>query len=93
MYNLGYACVNMSLSYPREWGGMPRGTQRITTNRSMIRKTFDAKGLPYASELALANCQDLLKILQWNESRGIRFFRISSNMFPWASEYQIKDLL
>ena len=92
MYNLGYACVNMSLSYPREWGDMPRGTQRVTTNRSMIRKTFDAKGLPYASELALANCQDLLKILQWNESRGIRFFRISSNMFPWASEYQIKDL-
>ena len=58
----------------------------------MIRRTFDEGGLPYASELALANCRDLLKILRWNEQHDIRFFRISSDIFPWASEYKLSDL-
>ncbi len=67
-------------------------SKRVTTNRSMIRRTFDERGLPYASELALANCRDLLKILRWNEQHDIRFFRISSDIFPWASEYKLSDL-
>ena len=92
MYNLGYACVNMSLSYPQEWGGKPRGTPRITTNRTMIRKTFNQKGLGYASELALQNCLDLEKIIEWNEQNGIKFYRMSSNLFPWASEYRFEQL-
>jgi UV DNA damage endonuclease len=84
-YNLGYACINMGLSErPKK--------QRITTNRSMIKRTFQEKGLPYASELALQNCKDLLKILEWNHQNDIRFFRISSNLFPWASEYQLSEL-
>jgi UV DNA damage endonuclease len=90
--NLGYACINMELSNPQQWGGQPRGVERITTNRSMIRRTFDERGLPYASELALKNCQDLLKILQWNEKNDINFFRLSSDLFPWASEYKLSDL-
>ena len=92
MYNLGYACVNMQLSYPKEWGNQPRGTQRITTNRSMIRKTFDAKGLPYASELTLQNVLDLEKIIQWNEDHGIKFYRMSSDIAPWHSEYEMEEL-
>jgi len=85
MTNLGYACINMHLS------GLPK-SQRVTTNRSMIRRTFNDRGLPYASELALANCRDLLTILKWNEQHDIRFFRISSDIFPWASEYKLSDL-
>ncbi len=84
-YNLGYACINMGLSErPKK--------QRITTNRSMIKRTFQEKGLPYASELVLQNCKDLLKILEWNHQNDIRFFRLSSNLFPWASEYQLSEL-
>ena len=56
---LGYACINTELS------NVPK-SKRITTNRSMIKRTFLAKGIPYASELALQNCMDLLKILKWN---------------------------
>ena len=82
---LGYACINMELSKAPK-------SKRVTTNRSMIRRTFDERGLPYASELALANCRDLLKILRWNEQHDIRFFRISSDIFPWASEYKLSDL-
>ena len=83
--NLGYACINLGMSErPKK--------QRVTTNRSMIRRTFDQKGIPYASELALQNCYDLEAIMEWNEAVGIRFFRLSSNIFPWASEYDLEDL-
>jgi UV DNA damage endonuclease len=34
----------------------------------------------------------LLKILKWNKENGISFFRISSEMFPWASEYALESL-
>jgi len=83
--NLGYACINMTLSE------QPK-SKRITTNRSMIKRTFRAKGLAYASELALQNSRDLLTILKWNEQHDIRFFRISSDIFPWSSEYRLSDL-
>ena len=83
--NLGYACINMGLS------SLPK-SKRVTTNRSMIKRTFQEKGLPYASELALQNCMDLFTILQWNEANGIKFYRLSSDIFPWSSEYNLKDL-
>lgn len=85
MKNIGYACLNTELS------DVPKN-ERVTTNRTMIRRTFDAKGLPYASELALQNCRDLLKVLEWNERNGFPFFRLTSNLFPWASEYKLSDL-
>jgi UV DNA damage endonuclease len=87
MINLGYACINMSLSYPDQ-----RGVERITTNRSMIKRTFKQKGVQYASQLALQNVKDLYKILQWNEQHSIKFYRLSSDIFPWASNYNIEDL-
>jgi len=82
---LGYACINMTLS------DVPK-SKRVTTNRSMIKKTFQAKGLKYASELSLQNARDLFKILVWNEKNGIKFYRMSSDIFPWMSEYSIEDL-
>lgn len=85
MQVLGYACINMGMSeQPKK--------KRVTTNRSMIKRTFQQKGLPYASELALQNCKDLIKILKWNHQNDIHFFRMSSEIFPWASEYQLSDL-
>jgi UV DNA damage endonuclease len=89
---IGYACINMQLSNPKEYGGAPRGTKKITTNRSMIKRTFLAEGTSYASELGLQNVKDLYKILQWNEENGFNFFRLSSNLFPWASEYNWDQL-
>ncbi|UFH53411.1 UV DNA damage repair endonuclease UvsE [Spirosoma sp. KNUC1025] len=79
--NVGYACINLSLQ-----------VDKITTNRGMIRKTFTERGIAYASELALKNVQDLLKIVDWNLKNGLHLFRISSDLFPWASEYRIADL-
>lgn len=62
------------------------------TNRGMIKKTFVEKGIAYASELALKNVQDLLTIVDWNLANGFGLFRISSDLFPWASEYRIASL-
>ena len=58
----------------------------------MIKRTFTERGLPYASELALLNLKDLNKILVWNLENNIYFYRISSDIIPWASEYDITDL-
>ena len=82
---IGYACINTGFSE------RPK-SQRITTNRTMIKKTFDAKGIHYASELTLSNVTDLMEIVKWNEENGIKFFRMSSEMFPWASHYNIDDM-
>tara|TARA_R110000803_G_scaffold195233_2_gene258415 strand:- start:185 stop:1021 length:837 start_codon:yes stop_codon:yes gene_type:complete len=57
----------------------------------MIKRTFKAKGIKYASELSLANVRDLKKIIQWNEDHNIKFYRFSSDIFPWASEYEVED--
>ena len=85
MKNFGYACINMGFS------NRPK-SKRITTNRSMIRKTFDERGINYASELALQNVQDLHRILHWNLANDIYFYRLSSDIFPWASEYEMEEL-
>jgi len=79
--NLGYACINMNL---RKEG--------VTTNRSMIRRTFNEKGIDYASELSLNNVRDLYRIIEWNHEVGIKLFRLSSEMFPWLSEYKMENL-
>ena len=89
---IGYACINMQLSYPTKYGNKPRGTQPITTNRSMIRRTFDEKGVDYASELTLQNVKDLNSIIGWNILHGYDFYRLSSDMAPWKTEYEWDDL-
>ncbi len=78
---LGYCCINLSLR-----------DQGVTTNRGMIRKTFDEKGLTYVSELIQRNLVDLLTILTWNHVNSIQVYRMSSDLFPWMSEYKLEDL-
>ena len=79
--NVGYACINTQLS-----------DKGITTNRGMIKRTFQERGVRYASELALQNVTDLIEILLWNSKNGYKFFRLSSDIFPWNSEYQFEEL-
>lgn len=77
----GYACINTTLA-----------EKDVIVNRSMMRKTFLQKGLSYASELALKNVSDLEKVIDWNIRYRILFYRMSSDMFPWMSEYEIEQL-
>ncbi len=45
----GYACISMKLSYPQKYGGKEKGVEPITTGRTMIKRTFESKGVDYAS--------------------------------------------
>ena len=85
MRNYGYACINQGFNQ------RPK-SQRITTNRTMIKRTFQERGIEYASDLALQNLRDLRKILEWNLANDIYFFRISGDIIPWASEYNLHDM-
>jgi UV DNA damage endonuclease len=78
--NIGYACINLSLG------------KKITTNRTMVKRTFIAKGVDYVSDLVLQNVADLERIIDWNEEMGIKMYRMSSDMFPWATEYEFTEL-
>ncbi|KAI9828091.1 MAG: UV-damage endonuclease [Thelocarpon impressellum] len=44
-----------------------------------------ARGRAYVEALGLANARDIVKMLRWNDRYGIKFFRLSSEMFPFAS--------
>lgn len=78
----GYACINMHL----------QKNFKVTTNRGMIKRTFKAKGINYASELAEHNTRNILPILKWNRQNNIEVFRLTSCLLPWGSEYEIEDL-
>lgn len=82
MINLSYCCINLTLQ--KKFG--------YTTNRTMRKSTFEQKGIAWASELAKQNVSDLKKILEWNVQNNIKGFRVTSNLFPWASEYDLHSL-
>ncbi len=78
---IGYACINLTL---QEKG--------LFCTKNMTRKTWLEKGLPYASQLGLRNVTALMHILDWNIANGIGVFRMTSDLFPWHSEYQLEEL-
>ena len=86
MKNIGYCCIPMGCNE-----GKPK-KEHITVNRGMVRRTFDAKGLPYVSELIIENLKDTLKVLDYNLKNHIYIYRLSSDSFPWMSEYEFSDL-
>ena len=87
--NFGYACVNMQLLNPRKFG---LSHEKVISNRGMIKKTFIEKGVEYASDLSLKNCKDLFQIIKWNKNNNFQFFRITSDLFPWCSQYELHQL-
>lgn len=80
---VGYACMNLTL---RE------ESPSVRCNRDMQKKTWESEGLRKASRLALQNTRDLVKILTWNISQDIYFYRCTSDFFPWNSEYELQEL-
>lgn len=83
---IGYCCICLGINEGRAKKDL------ISVNRGMVKKTFDAKGLPYVSELVILNLQDTLKILDYNIKNSILVYRMSSEMFPWLTHYSLSDL-
>ena len=80
MTRLGYACLNVTLG-PKK-GGF----------RSMIKRTWAQKGLPYASSLMMENVKVLAGIVNWNVKNNIQVYRMTSTLAPWCSEYEFDAL-
>jgi UV DNA damage endonuclease len=74
MIRIGYACISIPL---RKKG--------VYTGRTVMLATIKKKGssaLTLLQELSMQNITDLAAIIAYNETIGIRFFRITSNLFP-----------
>jgi UV DNA damage endonuclease len=76
---IGYACISSIL-------------KENSTNRTARLKTYKEYGLPLVSSLALQNVKDLIELIKHNEKNNIKFFRMSSNIFPWQSTYELEEL-
>lgn len=80
---LGYPCLNRTLRDRAD---------PLRCNRSMQKKTFESRGLEYVSELTRQNFADLYEILQWNLDHDIRFYRCTSDLVPWNSQFELSAL-
>lgn len=74
---LGYACLNTILRSSKP--------DPIFCSRTCRIDTIYKRGLDFAKDLGIRNVKDLAKLIQWNEENRIRFMRISSDLFPFAS--------
>jgi UV DNA damage endonuclease len=86
MNRVGYCCISLGINE-----GLKK-KDHISVNRSMIKKTFESKGLAYVSQLIIPNLEDTLKVLKYNQRKGIKVYRMSSDSFPWMSHYRFSDL-
>jgi len=86
MNRIGYCCIAIGCNEGK------KKKDHITVNRGMVRRTFDVKGLPYVSELIIDNLKDTLDLLKYNIKNDIYVYRLSSDSFPWMSEYRFQDL-
>jgi UV DNA damage endonuclease len=86
MNRIGYCCIAIGCNDGK------KKKDYITVNRGMVKKTFDARGLPYVSELVIENLKDTLELLKYNLKNDILVYRMSSDSFPWMSEYNFEDL-
>lgn len=75
---------DIRLGYPGE-----NLTTGLRTNRThLLNDRHPNEIIPKCIVDAKKNLRDLLKILEWNESKGIRFYRINSGLFPHISNWR-----
>lgn len=71
----------------------PSQPEHATKNRpDKEQPAYLRRGQQFVENLAIANCKDMVKMLKWNDKYNIKFFRLSSEAFPFAShpEYGYK---
>jgi UV DNA damage endonuclease len=67
----------------------PSQPEHATKNRPDKSQPADIRrGQKWVEELGLANARDIIKMLRWNDKYGIKFMRLSSEMFPFASHIE-----
>ena len=79
---LGLCCMNITLKENK----VP-----VYAARRMIVRIINEKGIEELKRRILANLNDLLKMIQWNEWNGIRVFRLSSELFQHKNNPKVPD--
>ncbi len=77
---MGYCCINVHL---RSLG--------IFTSRTCRLETIKERGIEYAYQLATKNLNDMAAIFRWNFNNKIFLYRMSSEMFPFATHPEYRD--
>jgi len=79
---LGLCCINTELRSQNP---------PIFCSRTMIMRSIKEKGVNTLKEKILQNIKDIIKMIEWNEAKGIRVMRLSSNLFPHKTNPKIED--
>ena len=79
---LGLCCLNITLRDIKP---------SIYPSRSIIQRIIIEKGLDELKSRVINNCQDLIKMIEWNEQNGIKVFRITSDLFPHKANPAVQD--
>lgn len=77
--NLGYCCINTSL-------------KEYSPNRTVAKETFEKFGQEIIVDKVYQNLFATKRILEWNLAHNIFLYRVSSEIFPWMSQYEISEL-
>jgi UV DNA damage endonuclease len=81
---LGLCCINTQLRQHKP---------PIFSSRKIILRTIQEKGISYLKEKVIQNLRDTLVLMDWNETHGIKVFRLSSDLFPHKSNTQLYQLI
>ncbi|KAK6506779.1 hypothetical protein TWF481_005239 [Arthrobotrys musiformis] len=81
---LGFACLNTYLRSSNPPIFCSR-TCRLDTIHKHDAESGPGGGLNYVKSLGFQNATDLFHLIRWNHRYNIKFLRISSEMFPFAS--------
>jgi len=79
---LGLCCLNVTLRDSKP---------SVYPSRKIIQRIIREKGIEELKRRIILNCQDLIKMIEWNEQNGIRVFRITSDLFPHKANPDIED--
>ena len=79
---LGLCCMNVTLKKQKP---------PVYAARRIIIRIINEKGIEELKRRILANLDDLLTMIQWNEDNGIRVFRLSSEMFQHKTNPRVPD--
>ena len=79
---LGLCCMNITLKAQKP---------PIYAARRIIVRIINERGIEELKRRILANLEDLLKMIQWNQDNGIRVFRLSSELFQHKTNPRVPD--
>ena len=79
---LGLCCMNTSLK---------KCKPPIYASRRIIVRIIDERGIEELKTRIIKNLEDLLYMIDWNESCGIKVFRLSSEMFMHKTNPKVPD--